>query len=810
MERVGLTIIFVLAFLHVFAQQLDSCQYELTGQILDAETKESLPYVRVELKEVQRITLTDENGRFKFENLCEEEQVLSISCFGYCDTICEKFHEHSKSPHIFLKQQVNLLETVTIEVEKEKEAGTATVALETISKETLSNDPTQSLASALSEVDGVTFTSTGNNVQLPVIHGLYGNRVLILNNGFKHGFQNWGLDHAPEIDLSSVNSITVVKGAAGVRYGPEALGGAVVVESDHLHLKEDFHSQVGSGYQTNGRGYFVNTEVGQGLKNWSYHVGAGYTRIGDKTAPDYMLTNSGKEEKSANIGIRYQQKDWNVKLYYSIVDQNLALLRSSLSHSGTSFTKSINSDIPVFIRPFAYTINEPKQAVLHQLGKIEIDWWYSDDAKITFRYGTQLNKRNEFDVRRNIERPIIDLSLFTNDFQLEWKHPDWKKLNGLVGIQQFTQNNDNNPGTGTTPFIPNYNSLRYSGFVIESLKEGKNTFEVGVRFDYEYNNVRGRETNQDIFKDEYSFSNVTSSLGYIRQVSDNSEFRTNIGTAWRTPNMAELYSFGQHGFKTTYGLLRYYINQDDDIRTNKVALLEESEVKPEKGYKWINEFRTQNKANKLVVTGYGHYIQNFTFDRPFAVLGTIRGPMPAFIMDQANAVFLGTDITWNRQISKQVSGVYGFSYLWSRNVERKETLINQPPITTSYKLIWQLPAAWKFEKSELTLKTSYTFQQFQAPRTVGPEALIEGDVVITNDAEIFDFKEAPEGYFLLDLAWHFTLKNINGSLAIQNILNASYRDYLNEMRYFADEPGRNFLFTINYMFNAKSNKNEKD
>ena len=111
-------------------------------------------------------------------------------------------------------------------------------------------------------------------------------------------------------------------------------------------------------------------------------------------------------------------------------------------------------------------------------------------------------------MRRNAELPIIDLDIITNDVQLDWKHPDWFELDGLVGLQMFTQNNDNNPGTQTTPFIPNYNSFRFSAFAIESLKKSNNTFELGIRLDHEYNNIRGREASQNIFRDNYSFTNI--------------------------------------------------------------------------------------------------------------------------------------------------------------------------------------------------------------------------------------------------------------------------------------------------------------
>jgi iron complex outermembrane receptor protein len=790
------------------AQNVDSCNYELKGIILDADTKEALPYVQVVVKGTQRFELTDNEGVFHFKNLCDRSTPLVISSLGYFEITYQYNPKNGEQPQIYLKKEVSDLDAVTITAERSKEEGTVSIAQQSINKADLSASITQSLASAISGIEGVTFTSAGNNIQLPVIHGLYGNRVLVLNNGVKHGFQNWGTDHAPEIDISTANRVTVLKGAAGVRYGPEALGGAIVVEGDPLKLKNPFRAKVGTGYQTNGRGYFVNTEIRQGLEKWSYHLGANYTRIGDKHSPDYLLTNTGKEEKSINGGLRYHfNENFNVKVYYSYLSQNLGLLRSSVASSGTAIVRAFSADDPIIINDFSYEINEPNQLVEHHLGKVEASWRYADDAKLTFRFGSQLNQRDEFDVRRNSDLPIIDLDLITNDFQLDWEHPEWFQLDGLVGFQMFTQNNDNNPGTQTTPFIPNYNTFRFSGFLIESLKTDESTFELGVRLDYEYNNVRGRETNQNLFKDDYNFTNLTASLGYILNLSSNTTFRTNFGTAWRTPNMAELFSFGQHGFKTSFGLLRYYTDETNGgaLRTNRVTALEESNVSPEKGYKWINEWRIKQKTNTFTITAYTNYIQNFIFDRPLAVIGTIRGPMPVFIYDQSDALFIGADASWQKKWSKSINGTLGLSYLWSRNLERNEPLINQPPININYELAWDMPVFWNATSSQLSLKPSYTFRQFQAPRTVLPEDLINEVVIITTESEIFDFKDAPEGYFLLDIAWSVKSKNIEAGLSIQNVFNTPYRNYLNEMRYFADEPGINFLFTLNYLFNSKSN-----
>lgn len=795
-----------LLFIVEISAQTDSCSFKVEGQVLDAESKKPLSFVSVKVKEQEIYALTDKEGFFLIEGLCTQQNTIIISCYGYHDTSENVHYNHGYLAHIYLQQNVYSLKAITISVENDKITEIQSLSQETLKKEDFSTNPTKSIASAISDIAGVNVISSGTNVELPVIHGLYGNRILVLNNGIKHGFQNWSTDHAPEIDISSANSITVVKGSAGVRYGPDALGGAVIVNANPPYHDEPFKLSLGSGYQSNGKGYFTQANASQGFDKLSYHLGGKYTEIGDRNAPDYSLTNSGKKEESFFGGIHYHLDKFSVSGYYSYINQNLALLRTSVAESGSLFEKSIDASEPIFVRPFSYEINEPNQLTQHHFAKAEINWWYSDKAKITLKAAKQLNHREEYDVRRNSDKPIINLDLISNDLQLEWQHPNWKKLNGFIGYQFFSENNDNNPGTGTTPLIPNYDSYRNSLFIMESWKESKNTLELGLRMDYEYNNVRGREISQEVFRDSYTFSNLTSSLGYIKTINENKTFRSNIGTAWRIPNMAELYSFGQHGFKVNYGLLRYYTTQSGEYKTDKVTKVNDANIQPEKSYKWINEFVINNKKNKYISTFYANYIQNYVFNRPLAVIGTVRGPMPVFIFDQADALLAGLDFTWKKKWTKHISGIYGMSYLWSKNVKKNEVLINQPPVNTHYKLSYKSLELGEFMNSFFSINPSYTFRPFQAPRTVSVSDLINGNESIDASSQIFDFKDASQGYFLVDISLGTSYKNFDLSFSVNNILNTSYRNYLNQMRYFADEIGRNFLITLNYNINQKQKK----
>ena len=794
----------LLLFCNYSFSQADSCDYNFNANLRDAESNKPIPFATIKVKGTQNSTKTDVSGNFVISGLCNGYQSLIISCFGFCDSICEANHLKNEGSTIYLHKKAEELEKIVIHGHQVKEKGTETIAQTQINKITINSDHTQSLASLVSDQQGVTLISMGSNVQLPVIHGLYGSRILILNNGFKHGFQNWGVDHAPEIDIAAADNITIIKGASGVRYGAEAMGGAIIVNSNPLYFKDRFYLNTGVGYQTNGQGINANLEFGEGKDKWSYFFNCNFTKIGDRFTPNYSLTNTGKEESAAAFGTRYKFKDLDIKFYYSFVDQNLGLLRSSIAHSGNAFIYAINSDVPPIVNSFGFKINAPNQLTKHHLGKLEMNWFYSKDSKLTFRTGIQLNKRQEYDIRIESEKPVIDLDLLTADYQLEWKHPKWMELEGLLGIQYFNQNNDNNPGTGATPFIPNYNTNRGSIFLVESRIFNKNMLEAGLRVDYELNNVRGRQPNQEIFRDEYSFVNITSSLGYSRSLSQKSVFRANIGTAWRTPNMAELYSFGQHGFKNSYGLLRYYQDGDGTFKTDQVIEVKESQIRPENGYKFVGEFEFSTKKIKQVFTVYTHFIKEYIFSRPLAVIGTVRGPMPVFIFDQSDALFIGGDYSFGMNFTKNLDGIFRASYLWSKNITDSDVLINQPPISLSCGLNWNHENFWIFKDIQFSINPSYTFQQFQAPRTVSPEDLIDGIEVITPSSEIFDFKNAPDGYFLLNLGLTSNIKQFNLGVQVNNLLNTSYRDYLNEMRYFADEMGINLLFTMRYSFQKQN------
>ncbi len=766
-----------------------------SGIVVDEETNLPLADVYVYESSQNLSDITKKDGTFKITSK-SKALTLNFQHISYqLVTKQLKANQYTKVALVFA--QTNL-DDVVVTSKAANRSGVKTISKLSVDSNDIKRNSGAQLGDLLSQISGVTFISTGQNVQLPVIHGLYGNRILVLNNGFKHGFQNWGSDHAPELDISGAEQIKVVKGTTAVKYGPDALGGAVIVENNALSLDKPLFARLTSSYQTNGRGYGSNLSLGEGKENFSYYGGISYNHIGDRKAPNYFLTNTGMRDFAAQAGLRYDWNSWSFKTNYSIVNQNLGILRSAVGSSGAALIRNIEATQPTFIRPFSYEINEPNQEVQHQLASLKTTKTFENGNVLYINFARQWNARKEFDVRRNANLPVLDLALETNDLQIEYEHKIGQKISGSAGVQYFFQSNENNPGTGITPFIPNYKIGRYSAFLIEALELDKATWELGVRYDIEQNGVGGRDNRQVVFKDNFSFSNFSVSFGNLYKLSNNKTLRNNLGFGWRPPNMAELYSFGQHEAQTTFGLLRYKPNDQSVIEASEVTLFNESNVNPENSIKYTTEFEWRTNKDLLSINAYANYIENFIFSRPIGVLGTARGPMPTFVVDQANAFFWGTDITYTRNYLPKGKATIGGSYIWSRNVERNEPLINQPPILLNARIDQSFDKMGYFDELDFSIRPSYTFRQFQAPRVISIRSLVEGTADLDFSDPIFDFLPPPDGYFLLNASVGLSKNNFYFSLEARNILNTSFRDYLNNMRYFADEMGINMIFSVTY------------
>ncbi|MEM6316792.1 MAG: TonB-dependent receptor [Bacteroidota bacterium] len=802
-------VLYILLFLFLFSassvnsQSTENCECKIAGKIFDLQTKEPLSFASVQISGTSIGTNSDLDGSFTICDYCEKECDLVFSMVGYKNY--QHHHDfHHPDVEIYLAEEQYNLEGVTVEA-KRSQSDMRSMSSTKLSSEELKVVQSQSLGDIASQFSGVSTLTTGQNISKPIIHGLHSNRVLVINNGIRHEFQNWGMDHAAEIDPTLSNEIEVVKGASTVRFGPDALGGVILVSPSKVELNSPLKGNVSLLGKSNGQSGEGSVSLEKGFKWFSVGANAAYTKQGDLETPNYLLTNTGKEDKSYSGRFRIHPKpEIEIEGYYSHVEQNLGILLGSTFGNLEDVERALVSDVPMLTdSSFSYEIDQPRQQVSHDLYKLN-GKFIGKNQSFDFQYGYQVNERQEFGLRRG-EAPTIDLVLKTHSLDLNWFHPEIAGIRGKIGIQGLIQANDNNPGTNTIPFIPNYDQQRLGAYLIESYEWNDNVLEFGLRYDYMDSYIVGREPDNTIYRNDVTFQNFSSTIGFKTQLSDHQTFRSNFGTAWRAPNVAELYRFGQHSFFLEYGLWRYTVDDRFDFIVTTEGILDEEDrpVPPEVGYKWINTYEIKKEGFRAEFTGYVNYVENFIYTTPGGVTRTPRGVFIYYITDQSDALFWGLDASAEWQFNSALSSQLKGSYLWAKQIKKDDFFVEQPPANLQYQLAFQ-PKIKGLSSFKILADVNYTFEQFQHPRILSFDDFINAfqrDISrFTGEAKNFDILAPPEGYFLVNLSLFATWKQLDFQVGVQNLLDTTYRSYTDRLRYFADGLGRNVQVGVSYQF----------
>lgn len=785
-------LVFLLISFPIFSQT--NCNYTIRGHVVSSEDGETIPYATILLhSSTEKSAISDERGEFLFENLCEKRAVISVRFVGFV-TLTDTLLLQPGVNEIRLKLQVDVQDLSEVTIEEEAVQEVATISRAEVNAQDLEKVAGESLGKSLSGLSGVNMLQTGPTIAKPVIHGLHSNRILILNNGIRQEGQQWGQEHAPEIDPFVANNLRLIKGAAAVKYGSDAIGGVILVNPAELPRKAaGIGGKVSLVGADNNRMYAgsVLLEGGvKGLAGLGWRVQGTYKKAGDAKAPDYRLTNTGTYEKNYSLGLGYHKDDFGAELFFSSFDAEIAILRSAHIGNLTDLEKAIGSDRPLFIEDFSYKINNPYQAVNHKLLKANGHIKVPNLGQFSAQYGLQMNSRKEFDIRRagrsTIPALYLDLYTHTVDLDLDMDHiGNWK---WDVGASFMYQNNENNPETGIRPLIPDFENTTGGAHVIGRFIQPNYELEAGARYDFKHYLIKRFDQNNNLLKPEFNFNNLTGSVGALFFLANNFQLRTNIGTAWRAPHVNELYSEGLH---------------------HGAAAVEEGndQLNSEKSVKWISSLEKNTEKFSMNLSVYLNQINDYIYLRPEDVILTIRGAFPIFRYRQTDALLTGLDFDVRYRLSERLENKSKLSIIYAQDRRLNSPLINIPANSISSGLEYSLNIKG-LNNSYIGFEAHFTDKQRNAPRVVSiaeiREADSQGSDLFAADQSVFDILEVPNAYFLLNIDGGFekTLgdQTLRLNLSINNLFNTSYRDYLNRFRYYSDEMGRNITLRLSYEF----------
>ena len=749
------------AFFTCFLSNAQICQLQLSGTVSDIDTRQPLEQATVVLKETNTTTVTDANGFYRFSALCAGTYTIIVTHASCLPIELRIKLEGSLVRNFVMPHNFNQLQEIILQGYADKQPDAIKTEL---SSRVIQQTRGFTLGEVLRKVNGVTVLQTGSTIYKPVIHGLHSQRVLIINNGVRQEGQQWGSEHAPEVDPFIADKFIVLKGAGALRYGADAIGGAILIEPKSLPTQPGLNGEVNTVLFSNNRMGVFNAMLEQNFKKrpqWSWRLQGTYKKGGNTKTPDYWLYNTGVEELNYSLNVGYRRENFKAEVFFSAFTTRLGIFWGSHVGNLTDLQAAINAPKPILnIDSFSYDIFRPRQEVNHYLIKGKFVQQLPNNNKLNLVLAHQENFRREYDRALISNRAELDLNIGTTTVDLNYERSRKDNQSGSLGLIIQRQAN---VWEGSRFFIPNFTSWMGGLYFTERRVIGTTALEAGLRYDYRTQRVF-RNQNNIVTETFRSFNNISGSFAVNKKLSNSVRWLSNFSLAWRPPSINELYVNGLH-----HGTANFEIGDPG--------------LKSETGYKFSSQLQVAaDSSSSFDITLYSNYIHGFINLLPsLPPTLTLRGAYPTFRFVQTNAWLTGADVSFEKHISPAFQLSAKASLLLPRDVKAKTWLQQMPAQRFEGDLTWYFQSGHP-RQTYITANILWVTRQNFVP---------------SNSA---DYLPPPEGYVLTNIEYatllHIKKNHLNFAISVYNLLDVRYRDYMNRFRYFNDEAGRNIVVRI--------------
>jgi iron complex outermembrane receptor protein len=271
------------------------------GTVVDSATGAPLPAAQVRVLGLSRGELTHDDGRFTLEDLRPGAYTLIVQRLGYAPaerTVTLNAGSQATLRVALLASAASLAQVVVTGTLGERTASDAIRPTTALSGAALDRRLGETVATSLQGQPGVTVSGLGPATARPVIRGLSGDRVLVLEDGTRPGdLSSTSPDHAVAVDPLTARQLEVVRGPNSLLYGPSALGGVVNVVRDEIPTSPTEHAHGAATAQ--------GSSVNRGATAGGYvalpfgHVGGGHLAVAPRGAPAPGATSAPRSARSA-------------------------------------------------------------------------------------------------------------------------------------------------------------------------------------------------------------------------------------------------------------------------------------------------------------------------------------------------------------------------------------------------------------------------------------------------------------------------------------------------------------------------------
>ncbi len=656
-----------------------------------------------------------------------------------------------------------------------------------LDKDAINKNTGATLGMLLEGTAGIANASFGAGVGRPVIRGMSGSRVKILQNGSDSSdLSAMSSDHAPMAEASAAEQIEIVYGPATLLYGGGAIGGVVNLVDRRIHEQplNDVSGDLGARYSSVDQGYNTDALLNLGRGNWILHLDgfkrdAGNYRSGKPVdAPTGhnkgRIANSDSQGQGGAVALSWADGESGfVGASISTLDYDYAVPNTDASQFRV-VPQQTRYDLKGAWRP------QPNSA----WGWIE-EW----RTELSFNDYQHAETGEEDDVAG---AAIVDVGLFDQeswDLQSRIRHQFWRGWQGTFGMQAKSQRLslchshdgcngiplirslwDGSLGNGfalrngyqfshDTP-MPLTQTQQVSAFVVEQRDWTNGTLEVGARVDRIQMELTPTPINlnyrqaHEYYRDKI-FTPTTLSAAGTWILSQQQRLGLSLARVERAPEAPELFWNGDHHATFSFQL-------DSPSLSKETAYTAD--------LNWLY----QGDSNKIKVAVYYYSFQNYIYNDLKSFKDPYHGD-DVYRYEQADAQFYGSELTWQ----------YDFIEHW--HIDANADIV-RAQLSTGDKLPRTPPASFML---------ALNWDKGSWDARLESRAVVQQNAVATTE-------EITAGFILLNayLGYRQTLAQgeLNWQLSAHNLTDEYALNHVSYLKHAAPISGRNVQVGVRYRF----------
>lgn len=390
------------------------------------------------------------------------------------------------------------------------------------------------LGDTLDGLPGVAASGFGPHSSRPVIRGLDGDRVRLLDNGGASvDASNLSFDHAVATDPLVAERVDVLRGPAALLYGGSATGGVVNVLDNRIPkapaagLSGRAETRLGGAGAE--RAAALVLDGGAGALAW--HADVAGRRSSDPRVPRFTPVEDGQPLQPAERVRNAASTSQGGALGASWVGRD-GFAGASVESLRNRYGVTVEPDVTIRLQRERLALAGEARALDGLIRSLSAQASHTryrhEEVEGTGEVGTTFASRGQ-------------------DLRLELRHAPWRGVEGVWGLQGETLRFS---AQGDEAFVPSTHTRSQALFVLEELSLGRWAFSAGARVEDVKVSSEGDAAGaaEVRFGDAASrrFTPFSVSLGAGATLPAGWQLQASIGRTERAPAYYELYANGVH------------------------------------------------------------------------------------------------------------------------------------------------------------------------------------------------------------------------------------------------------------------------